>query len=98
LRQLFVLGKFGSEVVGHFTLGDVQGRGRERGRGEDEGIVLPSPFTLSEEVVKKRGASPIRHSIQDNNICSVGVRNIQDLRNIMHTRTHDPSQIFWNSL
>jgi len=28
------------------------------GGGENEGIVLPSPFTLSEEVAKKRGASP----------------------------------------
>lgn len=28
------------------------------GGGETQGIVLPSPFTLSEEVTKKRGASP----------------------------------------
>jgi len=28
------------------------------GGDENEAIVLPSPFTLSEEVTKKRGASP----------------------------------------
>ena len=28
------------------------------GGGENEGIILPSPFTLSEEVAEKRGASP----------------------------------------
>lgn len=28
------------------------------GGGENEAIILPSPFTLSEEVVRKRGASP----------------------------------------
>jgi len=28
------------------------------GGGESEAIILPSPFTLSEEVAKKRGASP----------------------------------------
>ena len=32
--------------------------GESEGGGESEAVVLPSPFTLSEEVARKRGASP----------------------------------------